>query len=240
MVHFVKIHWAVSLWHVCVFLKACFLIIEFEEHLWQKIGSKIGTWLQDGQLGGRGDAEEQSEKRWAAHEGGCSFNSNGFLPLAAGERWTGLYLSSTASLPSSFCFSVYVHAKSLQPCPTLCNPVDCGPPGSSVHGILQARILECAVMPSSWESSPPRDWICISCVAGWFFTHWAIWEAHFSLYNIISCNSRREPSRVSRRQASSWKQWRTLKCSYQKVLLSQPVSTGHLALLRSGILITWL
>ena len=37
---------------------------------------------------------------------------------------------------------LYMHAKSLQLCPTLCNPMDCSPPGSSVHGILQARILE--------------------------------------------------------------------------------------------------
>ena len=35
-----------------------------------------------------------------------------------------------------------MHAKSLQSCPTLCDPMDCSPPGSSVHGILQARILE--------------------------------------------------------------------------------------------------
>ena len=40
-------------------------------------------------------------------------------------------------------------AKSLQSCPTLCNPMDCSPPGSSVHGILQARILERVAMPSS-------------------------------------------------------------------------------------------
>ena len=39
----------------------------------------------------------------------------------------------------------------------LCDPVDCSPPGSSVHGILQARILEWAVMPSSRGSSGPRD-----------------------------------------------------------------------------------
>ena len=57
MVHFVKIHWAVSLWHVCIFLEVCFHVIAFEEHLWQKIGSKIGSWLQDGQLlGSRGAA----------------------------------------------------------------------------------------------------------------------------------------------------------------------------------------
>ena len=44
-------------------------------------------------------------------------------------------------------------AKSLQSCPTLCNPMDCSPPGSSIHGILQARILEWVSMPSSRGSS---------------------------------------------------------------------------------------
>ena len=43
------------------------------------------------------------------------------------------------------------------PCPTLCDPVDCGPPGSSVHGILQARILGWVAMPSSRGSSQLRD-----------------------------------------------------------------------------------
>ena len=42
-----------------------------------------------------------------------------------------------------------VRAKSLQLCPTLCNPIDCSLPGSSVHGILQARILESVAMPFS-------------------------------------------------------------------------------------------
>ena len=51
----------------------------------------------------------------------------------------------------------WVHAKSLQSCPTQCNPLDCSPPGSSVHGILQARILEWVAMPSSRGSSRPRD-----------------------------------------------------------------------------------
>ena len=50
-----------------------------------------------------------------------------------------------------------VHANSLQSCPILCDPRDCSPPGSSVHGILQARILEWVAMPSSRGSSQPRD-----------------------------------------------------------------------------------
>ena len=51
---------------------------------------------------------------------------------------------------------------------TLCNPVDCSPPGSSVHGILQARILECVAMPSSRRSSHPRDRTRVSYI----YLHW--------------------------------------------------------------------
>ena len=58
-------------------------------------------------------------------------------------------------------------AQSLQSCPTL-QPQ--GLPGSSVHGILQARILERVAMPSSRGSAWPRDRTCISCIAGRFFT----------------------------------------------------------------------
>ena len=47
--------------------------------------------------------------------------------------------------------------------PTLCNPMDCSPPGSSVHGILQAGILEWVAMPSSRGSSQPRDQTHSSC-----------------------------------------------------------------------------
>ena len=51
-----------------------------------------------------------------------------------------------------------MHAKLLQLCPTLCNPMDCNLAGFSVHGILQARIPEWVGMPSSRASSQPRDW----------------------------------------------------------------------------------
>ena len=58
----------------------------------------------------------------------------------------------------------------------LCNPTDCGPPGSSVHGLLQTRILEWVAMPSSRGSSPPRDWTQVSHTTGGFFTIWATRE----------------------------------------------------------------
>ena len=65
----------------------------------------------------------------------------------------------------------------IQSCLTLCEPMDCSPPGSSVHGILQAGILEWVVMPFSRGSSWPRDWTWVSCIAGRFFPVWAAREA---------------------------------------------------------------
>ena len=59
-----------------------------------------------------------------------------------------------------------MHAKSLQSYLTLCNPMDCSLPGSSVHGILQARILEWVAMPSSRGSSRPWDQTLGSYVSG--------------------------------------------------------------------------
>ena len=56
-------------------------------------------------------------------------------------------------------------AKLLQSCPTLWNLMGSRSPGSSVHGILQARTLEWVVMPSSGGSSRPRDQTCLSCIS---------------------------------------------------------------------------
>ena len=57
-----------------------------------------------------------------------------------------------------------------QSCPTLCDPVDCSPPGSSVHGILQARILQWVAISFSRGPSWPRDQTWVSCIAGRYFT----------------------------------------------------------------------
>ena len=59
-------------------------------------------------------------------------------------------------------------------CPILCDPMDYSPPpGSSVHGILQARILEWVARLFARQSSQLRDWTLVSCIAGRFFTIWA-------------------------------------------------------------------
>ena len=57
---------------------------------------------------------------------------------------------------------------------TLFNPMDCSSPGSPVHGIFQARILEWVSFSKSYQ---PRDWTCVSCIGRWILCHWATWEA---------------------------------------------------------------
>ena len=76
-----------------------------------------------------------------------------------------------------------VHAKSLQSCPTLCDPKDCSLPDSSAHGILQARILEWVAVPSSRGAFWCRDrTLCLlPALAGRFFTTRATLKASGSL-----------------------------------------------------------
>jgi len=68
-------------------------------------------------------------------------------------------------------------AKSLQSCPALCDSMDCSLPGSSVHGILQARILEWVAISFSRESSPPGMEPAPPALAGGFLTTSTNWEA---------------------------------------------------------------
>ena len=80
-----------------------------------------------------------------------------------------------------------------QSCPTLCDPMDYSPPGSSVHGILQARILEWVAISFSRGSSQPRDWTrisCVSCTGRWIPYHCTIWEElmvqRFRVFSLFS------------------------------------------------------
>ena len=73
-----------------------------------------------------------------------------------------------------------MRGESLQSCLTLCNPMDCSPPGSCVHGSLQARKREWVAMPFSGRSFRPRDGTCTSmspALAGGFFATSATWQA---------------------------------------------------------------
>ena len=69
-------------------------------------------------------------------------------------------------------YSRKVKALVAQLCLTLCEPMDCSLPGSSVYGILQARILEWVAIPFSRGSFQPSDRTRVSCIAGRFFTVW--------------------------------------------------------------------
>ena len=94
---------------------------------------------------------------------------------------------------SSLCFSHFLGLHSVplvsvkvkvlvtQSCLTLCDPTDCSLPGSSVHGILQVRILEWVAILFSRGSSWPRDWTQVSRIPGRFFTIWATREVHCKL-----------------------------------------------------------
>ena len=85
---------------------------------------------------------------------------------------TGYYRAfesgSSQRLRSRLYFRSRMHAKLLSSCPTLCDLMGCSPPGSSVHGILQARILEWVAMSSSRGSSWPRGGTHVSYVS----LHW--------------------------------------------------------------------
>ena len=67
-----------------------------------------------------------------------------------------------------------IRSSSLQLCLSLCDPMDGSPPGSSIHVISQARILEQVVVPSSRGPSRPRDCTCesyVSCIGKWVLYH---------------------------------------------------------------------
>ena len=95
----------------------------------------------------------------------CSIWGTQWLPTGKAEQWSAVFPKWCILLFISVHASV--HARSLQSCLTLCDRMDCSPSGFSVHGILQARVLEWAATPTSRGSSRPRDQTCIfyvSCI----------------------------------------------------------------------------
>ena len=91
------------------------------------------------------------------------------------------YISLSASLSvhlfGASSWEAHAYAHSFQSYLTLCDPMDCNPPGSSVHGILQAGILEWVAISSFRGSSPSRDLTQVSWIAGRFLTILATKEA---------------------------------------------------------------
>ena len=90
---------------------------------------------------------------------GYLHNSGIHLHLFRLLHWQAASLPLAPPRKPNVCVYAYICmcAKLLQLCLTLCNPMDCSPPGSSVYGILQARVLEWVAMSSSRGYSQPRD-----------------------------------------------------------------------------------
>ena len=92
----------------------------------------------------------------------------------------------------------YQNTKITQSCPTLCDPMDCSLPGSSIHGIFQARVLEWGAIAFSKGSSWLRDQTQVSCIAGRCSTLWASGETpKMPLSLVIKHNINRHKSPVT-------------------------------------------
>ena len=94
--------------------------------------------------------------------------------------WASLPLVHLELIPCP-CFSFHMPAETqvsevAQLCLTLCDPMDCSLPRTSVRGIFQARVLEWVALSFSRGSSQPRDWTWVSCIVGRCFTIWVTRE----------------------------------------------------------------
>ena len=97
---------------------------------------------------------------------------NNVLPITVLEQereWSGYFIPQMPCQHFRFMF-MFMFMSFSQLCRTLGNPMDCSPPGSSVHGVLQARILEWVAMSSSRGSSWLREWTWISYIVSRFFS----------------------------------------------------------------------
>ena len=96
-----------------------------------------------------------------------------------------VYKNEFSAHPRNECIVCFI----TKSCPTLCEPMECSPPGSSVRGISQVRIMEWVAISFSRESSWPRDWNSGSCTGRQVLYHWAMewvprycltkWTCHF-------------------------------------------------------------
>ena len=97
----------------------------------------------------------------------CNSFPSGFMHIKICNLKGGMYREERKEIVLTICT---LACSVTQLCLTLWNPMDCSLPGSSVHGISQARILEWVAISSSRGSSQPRDRTRVSCLAGRFLT----------------------------------------------------------------------
>ena len=123
-----------------------------------------GQWLQPWQYKNLAPGKESYDKHKQR------------LKIETSACWQRSFASQSYGFSSSHVWIwVKVKVKLAQSCLTLCNPMDYSLSGSSVHGILQARILEWVAFPFSRGSSQSRNQTQVSCIEGGFFTNSKYW-----------------------------------------------------------------
>ena len=103
-------------------------------------------------------------------------------------------------------------------CLSFCDPMDCSQPGSSVHGLSQARILELAAFSFSRGSSRPKNQTCVSCLGRWIITNEPPGKPRSS-FNSTAIQLRHKPPRASVR-------FQRFKGTIPTSLLEMPATSG--------------
>ena len=151
----------------------------------RRLSQKQGTL--PGQQGKAQRESDQKRPRAKQDENACSVNKPQctLLFLSLGIKlwaWNSRFLNNWGGDGGAGrCVCMLSHFSLVR----LCHPMECGSPGSSVHGILQARMLEWVAIPFSRRSYRPRDRTWVSCITGRFFTVWTTREAHDLMHCIL-------------------------------------------------------
>ena len=165
---------------ICFWLVCSFIFLFFESIINRFIRTRSGQI----QLGSICSFQIISKNLWA-----ISWNTSIYVWFIMSEiHWPLFSLSHLAeSVGRSHCCPCLAYFTHAPLCASLCDPMNCSPPGSSVHGISQARILGLPRVAnfSSRGSSRPMDWTGVShvsCSCRQILYHWATWET--SLWHI--------------------------------------------------------
>ena len=127
-----------------------------------------------------GNTQQNSIKLWTLGYRAPDFPWTIHHDAGVGFRQTYVKFSSTAHELRLWPLSLNIALAQSFSCVWLfCDPMDCSPPGSSVHGILQARILEWVAISFSRGYSWPRNRTLIFCIHRQILYHWATWEAPY-------------------------------------------------------------
>ena len=126
----------------------------------------------------------------------------------------------------SSCVPGTICAQSLQLCPTRCGPMDHSLPGPSVHGILQAGLLEWVAISFSRGSLLPRDGTSVSCIAGGFFTTEPLGKPTILLIAILSLATPRGFPEKGSNSSPQWKRGGLITASPGNSLASLMKKTG--------------